>query len=259
MGKSVMDVLEIMLQAATKSGEDFDHYSQEWLGEYKSIGGKVHCAEGCFSCCDMEVNITLPEALLIANSLKAEHRDIFQQTLKRSLEFASTVTNDREYFHNRRSKIGYCPFLYISGSCGIYSIRPINCRQVFSILPSGFCVDKSLLKMSLGNLLTDYCTVVSQSEVTDGNTHYINSLGNLGSSIREDLLKLTEEIFGFRVSGNILLMIELCYQNSFWEAMQTSETALVNYLKEQKLYHSFLIDISSPNKKRECSDHTPPF
>jgi Fe-S-cluster containining protein len=82
------------------------------------------CHEGCAWCCHgVKINVTAPEALVIAERLKS---------MKNELLPAVQVAADRrcnmntdQYFMSGEP----CPFLGASNECTIYDVRPMACRR----------------------------------------------------------------------------------------------------------------------------------
>lgn len=238
-----MNLFDQLITATIEAYDEFDAFSKEWLNEYAENGGTVYCSKGCFSCCDMAVDVTLPEAALIFSAITEHYRSLNLEALNKLLAVVQNSKSHAEFAHKRRSQVGFCPFLSITGSCNAHVIRPLHCRKVFSVLPGAYCADKTLLKMQLGSRLLHYVSLLSQFSVTNGQSSFVQPISQVATFVRTNLLHLTKQAIGFNLSGDMILLVELCCRSDFWKAVQTSESALVDYLKQCGLYHPFLIAV----------------
>jgi hypothetical protein len=89
----------------------------------------VACKRGCSYCCSAVVAVTAPEVLRIARWLRRNAASVPRlapgAVLARCDERAGLSLSD---LMQQRPN---CPLL-IDGACGVYTVRPINCRQLLS-------------------------------------------------------------------------------------------------------------------------------
>jgi uncharacterized protein len=90
-------------------------------------GDKPACARGCAFCCHQRVEVTAPEAFLVARTLVSASA---QQLMRLRAAAARHATlSAREQFLQQCP----CPFLDERGGCSIYEVRPIACRRAHSL------------------------------------------------------------------------------------------------------------------------------
>ena len=87
----------------------------------------IACRAGCSFCCHAPVAITIPEAILIANTLAAECDDEELAPVREKVERAHQARAG--LVGKRRNQVRHpCPMLDDEGACSIYEFRPLNCR-----------------------------------------------------------------------------------------------------------------------------------
>ena len=114
---------------------------------------RVACGEGCSSCCETYVSVSIPEAIAIAAHVTTH--DTGQKrvdVLKRLRELAS-ARRGRAW---DQIKPAPCAFL-VERRCSIYEARPIPCRRYHALDSSAAC-DAYVLKGG-GPLGDDVATV----------------------------------------------------------------------------------------------------
>jgi Fe-S-cluster containining protein len=116
------------IQART---EQINRSSFNKLTELRQAGKElppVACKRGCNYCCHLEVGCLAPEAIRIADHLRKT---------RSPKELSSLITKMRRHSKFRASlplrqrssgNVAPCPFLGQEGECGIYEVRPLNCR-----------------------------------------------------------------------------------------------------------------------------------
>jgi len=99
----------------------------------KDVGST--CREGCSACCNIQVYVSLPEAVAIVEPFLADqnaladlirrcHDQLAYQKLDRTEHFAQSVP---------------CVFLTGVRTCGIYDRRPVSCRNHIVVSPPENC------------------------------------------------------------------------------------------------------------------------
>lgn len=87
---------------------------------------KLACRQGCAWCCKSIVTISAPEILRIASHIRSRGADAVATVLDRA-----TVRHGLALEDLLRQKLD-CPLLADNG-CTVYGVRPLSCRQLFSL------------------------------------------------------------------------------------------------------------------------------
>jgi Fe-S-cluster containining protein len=102
---------------------DITHLVQQEFERNAAIyGSKLQCRKGCSKCCSQIFRITLLDAHIIEEHIKALPKE-YQTMLKAKAE---------EYIkqkENLKNPALPCPALGEEGECAIYEARPIVCRR----------------------------------------------------------------------------------------------------------------------------------
>ena len=100
-------------------------------------GRQMACGAGCPYCCVLNVAILLPEALVIARSLRER---LPARELAETVAALATHRSWARWMDDEERIIKHmsCPFLDNAGSCSIHPVRPLACRGVTS-LDSAIC------------------------------------------------------------------------------------------------------------------------
>lgn len=100
--------------------------------EVHCSGRPMACGSGCPHCCVLNVSVLLPEALFIAERIRALHSEDEREALLERLGYhCSSVRwmEDEERVFRR----AFCPLLDSGGSCSVHPVRPLACRGVASL------------------------------------------------------------------------------------------------------------------------------
>jgi Fe-S-cluster containining protein len=100
-------------------------------------GRLMACKAGCPDCCVLNVAVLLPEAMIVAGSLREKLSPAELEEMQKRLGVHRSWArwmDDEE----RILKQMTCPFLDAGGSCSIHPVRPLACRAVAS-LDAGAC------------------------------------------------------------------------------------------------------------------------
>jgi len=88
----------------------------------RAMRAAVACRKGCSFCCHINVSVTIPEAILVAASLRHGPYREFAPRVEATAARAAGL-NELERFRHALP----CPMLK-DGACGIYDVRPTACR-----------------------------------------------------------------------------------------------------------------------------------
>lgn len=102
------------------------HPRTEQANTHLMTGKEIGCAAGCGTCCNQSVDVTIPEAILLAMDLVKEDDHRRAVVRDRATEFAARTEGERFKRPIR------CPFLGEDGNCTVYAIRPVICRSYYS-------------------------------------------------------------------------------------------------------------------------------
>ena len=86
---------------------------------------EVACCKGCSYCCYHAVDITFPEAMILARAIRPEERETVKQRCREYISKSSPgllILDD----------VQPCPLLTKDEECSVYKVRPLACRGFFS-------------------------------------------------------------------------------------------------------------------------------
>ncbi len=105
---------------------------------------KAVCKEGCDSCCkSRRVEVTMPEALFIAEQIKKMPEEVQAEIMQRLSKTVETI--------DKKQKPEACTFLK-NAQCMIYHIRPSVCRKAHSQSVEA-CLQDQEIPQHLGALI----------------------------------------------------------------------------------------------------------
>jgi hypothetical protein len=93
---------------------------------------QIACAAGCPHCCVLNVAVLIPEAMVIADSLREQLQPAALAILGKRLAAHRTWgrwMDDEE----RIARKAVCPLLDDAGNCSVHQVRPLACRGVSSL------------------------------------------------------------------------------------------------------------------------------
>lgn len=184
----------------------FDRRMASWIGDFQGDGGRVYCARGCKNCCNLVVNATLPEAMLVAEQLSGAHRVALRAHVARLAEAIGSVTDLKDYLRLHRKKIGDCPFLDADGSCGVYQVRPFSCRALLSTRNRDWCaVDFADLHPAERQA---FMSGLDRSVVAFP-THYLSHPQHLALTLEQNAARAMKDHCGFAIRGNLTVQVLL--------------------------------------------------
>jgi Fe-S-cluster containining protein len=99
--------------------------AQQTIDELIASAPKLGCKDGCAYCCYQSVEVTIPEAILVAANL-ADPADPRRSTVMETARALKGLTEQK-----RRRTGRPCPLL-VDGKCSVYDDRPLMCRGFFA-------------------------------------------------------------------------------------------------------------------------------
>ena len=94
----------------------------------------ITCREGCAHCCRQAVGLSLPEAAVLVEAVRARQIPIDRAKLTRQ----ATLTDSDDWTRLPADERA-CVFLGTDNRCQVYDERPLACRKYFSIGPPELC------------------------------------------------------------------------------------------------------------------------
>lgn len=220
----------------------FDQFCSAWISEYRQRGGCIHCAKGCSGCCNLVVNCTVAEALLVARALTPEQYARLDASIPVIRRCADQAGSLKEWLAAYRDQAGPCPFLEQDGSCGVYQVRPFSCRSLLSTREPHWCT-------------TDFAALDSQQkqafmETLDRSavafpTHYAATPQELGQELELTILRDMEQQYGCSLLGNLPWLVWLIREHRLNEQLDRGAEALRSYLTTNGLHSPYLTMISA--------------
>jgi Fe-S-cluster containining protein len=99
--------------------------AQQTIDALQAEAPKLGCREGCAYCCYQSVEVTIPEAILVAVHL-ADPEDPRREALLARIDAQASKSKPE-----RRHRGRPCPLL-VDSRCSVYEDRPLMCRSVFA-------------------------------------------------------------------------------------------------------------------------------
>jgi Fe-S-cluster containining protein len=235
-----------ILTAVARAYSSFNRDSSAWIEGFTRQGGKIHCQSGCFQCCNFPIRVSLAEALLTASQLNLEQLEAMKSHALIVLENARTANNWDEYFARHREQVGFCPLLDRStGACGAYEARPGRCRDTFSALSADYCQVGILEHLNRKERL-EYKNAVKANPATDGISHYVAPLEDLGVSIWEVASRQMRQSWGLEVWGDFWVLTTLTQDEAFMAAIRAGQVkAASRRVKNLGLWHIEIMQIET--------------
>ena len=225
---------------------DYAQRASAWIERYTRQGGTVHCKSGCLHCCNLPIRVSLIEALLTATHLSPAQLQAMQARAPEILENARRATNWNGYFARHRQDIGYCPLLDQStGACNAYEVRPGRCRDTYSAMSAHYCTVGTLEHLNRQERAR-YNREVKANPVTDGISHYIAPLEDLGASIWDVAGHTMRQAWGLEVWGDFWVLTSLSQDGAFMGAVRAGQVKRSrSRAKVLGLWHSEIVQIEA--------------
>ncbi len=236
-----------IMQAVAEAYARFDARAARWIQDFTHHGGAVFCKSGCFHCCNLPIQISLAEGLLMASSLSTAQITAMRTRAFEVMNNARTASSWDEYFAQHRVKVGFCPLLdSATGACTAYEVRPARCRDTSSAMHHRYCQVGTLEGMGRQER-TEYDRTVKALKVTDGVTHYIAPLEELGEAIWKSAGRAMQKAWGLEVWGDFWVLTTLATDAAFMAAVRAGQAkAAVKRAKALGLWHLEIVRIEVP-------------
>lgn len=112
--------------------------TEEYLASDFVRSAKIECAAGCSHCCHQNVEVSIPEAILVSLQI-ADPADPRRETILETADFIADLNQEERFLCGRP-----CPLL-VDHKCSVYENRPLLCRATLSPYAQG-CRDVLLGK-----------------------------------------------------------------------------------------------------------------
>jgi hypothetical protein len=104
--------------------------TEEFLASDTVQNTKIECGAGCSHCCHQNVEVSIPEAILVSLQV-ANPDDPRRPTVLETAEFVAPLKPDERFLCGRP-----CPLL-VDHKCSVYENRPLLCRATLSPYAQG--------------------------------------------------------------------------------------------------------------------------
>lgn len=214
---------QALLTNLARAYERYAQQSGRWLEDYARDGGTVHCQAGCFHCCNLPIRVSLLEALLTVSGLSEVQLQAMWDRAFEVIANAGRASDWNDYVRSHRETVGFCPLLdQSSGTCTAYEVRPGRCRDTFSAMDSKFCKAGALERMNRRER-AEYDRAVEANPVTDGVTHYIAPLEDLGEAIWEVAGRGMKSSWGLEIWGDFWVLSALAQDEAFMALVRSGQ------------------------------------
>ena len=242
-------------RAATAIVRAYARYGQQssqWIDGFTRQGGTVHCGSGCFHCCNLPVRVSLIEALVTASGLSPAQMESMKTRAAQVIRNARASTNWDDYFQRHRQTIGFCPLLdQASGTCTAYDVRPARCRDTFSAMSSEYCRAGTLENLNRKER-AQYEREVKANPATDGLSHYIAPLEDLGEAIWDVASRTMRQEWGLEIWGDFWVLTALTQDAAFMASVRAGRVAQARKrAKALGLWHIEIVQIERKIRKIE--------
>jgi Fe-S-cluster containining protein len=233
-----------LLLAVAAAYARYQQQASRWIERFSRQGGTVHCQAGCVHCCNFPVRVSLAEALLTASALTPLQLQAMRLRAIVVVENANTASDWEHYSQRHRQQIGYCPLLdQASGACTAYEVRPARCRDTFSALSSHYCQVNTLERLSRAEQ-AHYARQVRANPATDGLSHYIAPLEDMGEMIWQVAGQAMRAAWGLEVWGDFWLLTTLGQDPAFMRAVRAGRAkTAIRRARVLGFWHLELVEI----------------
>lgn len=218
----------------------FDEKIRMSVDACTAASGRIYCHRGCRSCCNLAVQCTFTEALLVADRLGEKHTAALHEHISRLFQHIDEAVDLKSYLRLHRQRIGFCPFLETDGACGVYAERPFACRSLLSTRPADWCaVDfaelHSLEKQAFLSSL--------DPNLVAWPTHYLAAPRDLGQELESAAFWRMHDTFGFTLSGNLPFLVWLEREFGLSATAAMGHAEVLALLEKECLHLPFLVHL----------------
>lgn len=116
------------------------------LKKLTSEGVPTTCTKGCSHCCSLQIYISLPEAVAIAERMSQTPARLKQMVQKCEEHIGKQQLNQSAHFKQNLP----CMFLTNNKECSIYDVRPMPCRHHYAVTPPESCAPNAEQESEVG-------------------------------------------------------------------------------------------------------------
>jgi Fe-S-cluster containining protein len=208
-----------------------------------ATGLHLWCGPQCGNCCSLAVNTTLPEAFALEAVLTDDQRQQLSATTRKLTEHARQANDARTFLVGYRSTVGPCSFLDAEANCTVYRDRPLACRALLATRPADWC------GVNLAELLEierDSFLASLDRGVVAWPTHYAAAPQQLAAELERGLIFAMIRFYGFGVTGNLPLLVDLAGQPGCSAALAGGAAAFRQFVSDRGIDHPFLVQLHEP-------------
>lgn len=221
----------------------FDEKAGAAAEGFKAGGGRITCGRGCRNCCNLAVQCTFTEALLVAEALGNAQDAAPRAYVANLRQHLDAATDLKSYLRLHRRTIGPCPFLATDGACSVYVARPFACRSLLSTRPADWCaVDFA----DLHPLEKQAYLSSLDPAVVAWPTHYLAASRDLAREMEAAAARRMLDTFAFTLSGNLPFLVWLEQEYRLSAAATEGHAATRALLEKEGLNLPFLLSLDLP-------------
>lgn len=236
-----------LMQLADKQHKFVDLINQQVCGEQPARGNTVYCAKGCSGCCNLNVHCSFIEVLAIVPVLPVDKFKALSSYAQQLQQLGEHADDLKSFLSSSRQQLGNCPFLDDSGSCQIYSVRPLSCRSLLSTKEPHYCS-------------VDFATLSSQEKqnfmasldqaVVNFPTHYLAIPQQIAMTAEQQCNDSMINTFGFALAGSLPYLVYLEQQFQLSEQIEKGLESTLSFLEQHQLNTPFLLQVLKSNDPR---------
>lgn len=233
---------EKLAELARQRQIELDEALAAWR-QGQGAGVRLWCGPGCGNCCTLTVNATLAEAMAIAAILDETQQQYLAKAVGRIVAHARKSGDARAFLAGYKQAVGPCPFLDEANNCAIYTARPLACRALLATRPADWC---GVNLAELPGFERDVFLASLDRNVVAFPTHYATIPQELAADFERGLIFAMFRLIGFGITGNLPMLVWLCGQAGFGDALAGGPPAFTAFLTDHQGNLPFLIQFHTP-------------